>query len=128
MAGALTSLYHIRTTQTKSATRTATSATGRHSGLNGAARAHHRYATSFHTWLYRFTVFIGIALLVYHVAFKLLGIVLMLIEIIWFVAQPVWNEVAYLWRARSAVQAALAARGAGCCSGRALRLGSPYIE
>lgn len=63
-------------------------------------------AFAYLTWLYRFTVFIGIALLVYHVAFKLLGIVLMMIEIIWFVARPVWNEVAYLWRARSAVQAA----------------------
>jgi putative peptide zinc metalloprotease protein len=63
-------------------------------------------AFAYGTWLYRFTVFIGIALLVYHVAFKLLGIVLMMIEIIWFVARPVWNEVAYLWRARSAVQAA----------------------
>ena len=63
-------------------------------------------AFAYITWLYRFTVFIGIALLVYHIAFKLLGILLMLVEIVWFVARPVWNEMAYLWRARRAVQAA----------------------
>lgn len=45
------------------------------------------------TWLYRFLLFIGIALLVYHFAFKLLGMVLFAIEIIWFIALPVWREM-----------------------------------
>jgi putative peptide zinc metalloprotease protein len=63
-------------------------------------------AFAYVTWLYRFTVFLGIALLVYHIAFKLLGVVLMLIEVVWFVARPIWKELAYLWRARRAVQAA----------------------
>src|SRR3954464_15942131 len=63
-------------------------------------------AFAYITWLYLFTVFIGFALLVYHIAFKLLGILLMLVEIVWFVARPVGNEVAYLWRARRAAQAA----------------------
>jgi putative peptide zinc metalloprotease protein len=63
-------------------------------------------AFAYATWLYRVTVFLGIALLVYHIAFKLLGVLLMLIEVIWFVARPVWNEAAYLWRSRRAVQAA----------------------
>jgi putative peptide zinc metalloprotease protein len=58
------------------------------------------------TWLYRLTVFLGIALLVYHIAFKLLGIFLMLVELVWFIARPVWTEAAYLWKARQSVQAA----------------------
>ena len=58
------------------------------------------------TWLYRLTVFLGIAVLVYHIAFKLLGIFLMLVELVWFIAKPVWTEAAYLWRARQSVQAA----------------------
>ncbi len=58
------------------------------------------------TWLYRLTVFLGIALLVYHIAFKLLGIFLMLVELVWFIARPVWTEAAYLWKARRSVQAA----------------------
>jgi putative peptide zinc metalloprotease protein len=58
------------------------------------------------TWLYRLTVFIGIALLVYHIAFKLLGIFLMLVELIWFIARPVWQELAHLWRARRALRMA----------------------
>ncbi|MGQ0455521.1 MAG: site-2 protease family protein [Hyphomicrobium sp.] len=49
------------------------------------------------TWLYRLVVFTGIALLVYHMAFKLLGIVLFLIEIVYFVLRPVWAEIVE-WR------------------------------
>jgi putative peptide zinc metalloprotease protein len=59
------------------------------------------------TWAYRFTVFIGIALLVYHMFFKLLGIFLMLLELVWFVAKPVWNEAAYLWKHRKFVRIAM---------------------
>jgi putative peptide zinc metalloprotease protein len=55
------------------------------------------------TWAYRLMVFLGIAVLVYHIAFKLLGIVLALVEIIWFVAKPVWTEVAFLWKERKRV-------------------------
>jgi putative peptide zinc metalloprotease protein len=58
------------------------------------------------TWLYRLTVFLGIAVLVYHIAFKLLGIFLMMVELVWFIARPVWTEAAYLWRARQSVHAA----------------------
>jgi putative peptide zinc metalloprotease protein len=46
------------------------------------------------TWLYRLVLFIGIALLVYYFAFKLLGIVLFLVEIIWFVLLPISSEIA----------------------------------
>ncbi len=52
------------------------------------------------TWAYRFVVFLGIALLVYFAFFKLLGIVLMVIELAWFIGKPVWSEVQDLWRIR----------------------------
>ena len=63
-------------------------------------------AFAYVTWLYRLTVFIGIAVLVYHFAFKLLGIFLFLVEIIWFVVMPVWNEVAHLWKSRASMRLA----------------------
>jgi len=50
------------------------------------------------TWIYRFTVFLGIALLVYHLAFKLLGLFLMGVELWWFITRPIIGEVA-AWRA-----------------------------
>ncbi|MCW6536162.1 HlyD family efflux transporter periplasmic adaptor subunit [Sphingomonas lycopersici] len=50
------------------------------------------------TWLYRLVLFIGIALLVYHLFFKLLGLALFLVEIIVFVARPIASEVA-AWHA-----------------------------
>lgn len=43
-------------------------------------------------WLYRLTLFLGIAVLVYHFAFKLLGIFLFFVEIIWFVWMPIRQE------------------------------------
>lgn len=44
------------------------------------------------TWIYRLVLFLGIALLVYHFFFKLLGIFLFCIEIIWFIAKPLNSE------------------------------------
>lgn len=51
-------------------------------------------AYAFATWIYRFFLFLGIALLVYHMFFKLLGIFLFVVEIAWFILRPVWNELA----------------------------------
>ncbi len=51
------------------------------------------------TWAYRLVVFIGIALTVYFFFFKLLGILLFLIEIGWFVVRPIYNEIK-VWKAR----------------------------
>lgn len=45
------------------------------------------------TWIYRFFLFLGIALLVYHLFFKLLGIFLMMVELVWFIARPIWGEL-----------------------------------
>jgi len=44
------------------------------------------------TWVYRFFLFLGIALLVYHLFFKLLGIFLMLVELAWFIGRPLYME------------------------------------
>lgn len=51
------------------------------------------------TWVYRLVVFLGIALMVYLFFFKALGIVLMLLEIHWFIARPVMQELKQ-WRDR----------------------------
>ena len=45
------------------------------------------------TWVYRFFLFLGIALLVYTFAFKALGVFLFIVEIIWFIIRPIWNEI-----------------------------------
>ena len=45
------------------------------------------------TWIYRLVLFLGIAILVYHMFFKALGIVLFAVEMWWFIARPVVNEL-----------------------------------
>ena len=45
------------------------------------------------TWLYRLVLFIGIALLVYHLFFKVLGVFLFVVEIAWFIWRPVRMEL-----------------------------------
>ena len=65
------------------------------------------------TWIYRLVLFLGIALLVYHLFFKLLGIVLFAVEIAWFILRPLQHELkawgdrraVILQRGRSAVSA-----------------------
>ena len=64
----------------------------------GTARA--MVAWAYGTWIYRFFLFLGIALLVYHLFFKLLGIFLMLVELWWFIGKPVAAEFADWWRRR----------------------------
>ena len=53
------------------------------------------------TWIYRFFLFIGIALLVYYFAFKVLGIILFAIEIYWFIMLPIIKEMKQWWMMRS---------------------------
>jgi len=55
------------------------------------------------TWIYRFFLFLGIAVLVYYFAFKVLGIVLFLIEILWFIFIPVFKELKIWWDKREKV-------------------------
>jgi putative peptide zinc metalloprotease protein len=45
------------------------------------------------TWVYRFFLFLGIAFLVYHMFFKLLGIILFAVEMTVFIARPIFNEL-----------------------------------
>jgi putative peptide zinc metalloprotease protein len=52
------------------------------------------------TWIWRFFLFLGIALLVYHLFFKLLGLFLMIVELAWFLARPMWNELKAWWSLR----------------------------
>jgi putative peptide zinc metalloprotease protein len=51
------------------------------------------------TWLYRLVVFVGIAVAVYLMFFKVLGIFLFVVEIAWFIVRPMWSEIA-VWRKR----------------------------
>ena len=51
------------------------------------------------TGIYRLTVFLSIAFLVYHFFIKAVGIVLFLIEIIWFIALPIYTEL-LIWLKR----------------------------
>ncbi len=44
------------------------------------------------TWIYRFFLFLGIALVVYHFFFKALGMLLMAVEIGWFIVRPIFQE------------------------------------
>lgn len=52
------------------------------------------------TWLYRLVLFLGIALMVYHLFFKALGLLLMVVELAWFIALPVQREVRVWWQRR----------------------------
>lgn len=52
------------------------------------------------TWLYRVVLFLTIALLVYHLFFKALGILLMLVELAWFLGVPVQREIKIWWQRR----------------------------
>jgi putative peptide zinc metalloprotease protein len=49
------------------------------------------------TWVYRFLLFLGLALMVYQFFFKLLGILLFGVEIVFFIARPIAQEIR-VWR------------------------------
>lgn len=61
----------------------------------------------FATWIYRFFLFVGIAALVYYVFFKPLGLILMLVEIAFFIALPILRELLVWWRGRARIAASL---------------------
>lgn len=52
------------------------------------------------TWIYRLIVYLAIAWLVFDYFFKALGIVLMVVELGWFVVRPVYQEISFLARMR----------------------------
>jgi putative peptide zinc metalloprotease protein len=57
------------------------------------------------TWIYRLVLFLGIAFLVYHYFFKVLGIVLFVVEIIYFIARPIGDEIIHWWKMKRAILA-----------------------
>jgi putative peptide zinc metalloprotease protein len=62
----------------------------------------HRFIIGFAyaTWAYRLVVFTGIALLVYHLFFKALGLFLFSVEMAWFIGVPIMRELRTWWRHR----------------------------
>jgi putative peptide zinc metalloprotease protein len=65
-------------------------------------------------WVYRAVVFAGIAVLVYYMFFKLLGLILFLIEIIWFLALPAYSEMKEWWKMRNSIQRTRRSMITGC--------------
>ena len=56
------------------------------------------------TAVYRFFLFLGIAVTVYHYFFKALGIFLFAVEIWWFIVKPVWSELKVWVKQRDQIQ------------------------
>lgn len=67
------------------------------------------------SWIWRFFLFFGIALVVYHFFIKVIGIGLMLIEIAWFIALPILKEAYTWWSMRSSIHSATLLRAALLC-------------
>ena len=94
------------------------------------------YLWAYSTWAYRFALFLGIALLVYHMAFKALGFVLMGIEIWFFLARPILREIR-IWgskvagrgfnRHSAATLLLLGAAGAACLLPWQARVHAPAV-
>lgn len=60
-------------------------------------------AYAWSTWVYRFFLFLGIAILVHHIFPKAIGIVLFVIEIAIFLAMPFWREIKHWWSQRMSI-------------------------
>ncbi|MBS0172304.1 MAG: HlyD family efflux transporter periplasmic adaptor subunit [Nitrospira sp.] len=67
----------------------------------GAARRNMLIAYAWAVWCYRIVLFTGIAIMVYHYFFKLLGIALFLVEMLFFICLPIWRELVVWWSRRS---------------------------
>lgn len=63
-------------------------------------------------WVWRALLFFGIALAVYLMFFKLLGVFLMVVELAWFIALPVLREVSQWWQQRAQARSARLLLGA----------------
>ncbi|WNJ91576.1 HlyD family efflux transporter periplasmic adaptor subunit [Bosea sp. 685] len=59
---------------------------------------------AFLTWAYRFALFMGIAVIVYHFAIKILGVAMMIVEIGYFVLWPVVREARVWWSRRGDIR------------------------
>jgi putative peptide zinc metalloprotease protein len=58
---------------------------------------------AFLTWVYRFSLFLGIAAIIYHFAVKVLGVAMMAVEIGYFLVRPVVAEFLVWWRRRDEI-------------------------
>ncbi len=67
----------------------------------GASRRNMLVAFAWAVWAYRIVLFTGIAILVYRYCFKFLGIVLFLVEMLFFVCLPMWRELDLWWNRRA---------------------------
>jgi len=65
------------------------------------ARMHLLVGFAYLTWIYRFTLFLGIAVLIYHFAIKALGVAMMAVEIGYFLARPIVAEFWTWWGRRA---------------------------
>lgn len=66
--------------------------------------------------IYRFFLFLGIALLVYHLFFKPLGLFLMIIELWWFIGLPILSELKRWWECRDIIFRERRAKITGLCA------------
>ncbi len=55
-------------------------------------------------WIYRLLLILGLALLAYTLVFKLLGVLILLVEVGWLIGGPVLREVQVWWGRRSSVR------------------------
>ncbi|MCG6900431.1 MAG: biotin/lipoyl-binding protein [Gammaproteobacteria bacterium] len=60
-------------------------------------------AYAYSVWIYRFFLFLGIALLVYYFFFKVAGVFLMVTEVTWFIARPVYRELRVWYEMRDRI-------------------------
>lgn len=56
------------------------------------------------TWIYRLSLFFGIALIVYAFFIKIVGVILFALEIIWFIAMPIWRELKLWWTMKNSIK------------------------
>ena len=61
-------------------------------------------AFAYLTWIYRFSLFLGIAAIIFHFAVKVVGVAMMVVEIGYFLVRPVVNEARTWWRRRADIR------------------------
>ena len=59
---------------------------------------------AFLTWLYRFSLFLGIAAVIFHFMVKVVGIAMMVVEIGYFLVRPIASELLTWWRRRADIR------------------------
>lgn len=78
------------------------------------------------TLVYRFFLFLGIAVTVYHYFFKALGVFLFAVEIWWFILKPVVSELLAWWKDRKRIQTWPATRTGLVLAASLLALALPW--